>query len=36
MLGMKELLLDQLGGIWEVTTGVNCPQLLPIELKRSF
>jgi len=30
------LLLDQLGGIWEITTCVTLPEPLPTVLKRSF
>src|ERR1035437_8927399 len=30
------LLLDQLGGIWEIATGANSPQPGPAGLKRSF
>jgi len=30
------LLLDQLGGIWEITLNVSVPKALPTELKRSF
>jgi len=29
------LLLDRLGGIWEIATVANLPQLLPIGVKRS-
>jgi len=30
------LLLDQLGGIWEITSDVTLPKSLPTGLKRSF
>lgn len=30
------LLLDQLGGIWEITMGVILPKALPTGLKRSL
>jgi len=30
------LLLDQLGGIWEIATDADHPELLPTAVKRSF
>jgi hypothetical protein len=30
------LLREQLGGIWEIASGANAPELLPTGLKRSF
>ena len=34
-VGHGLLLRQRLGGIWEAASGVNCPELVPTELKQS-